>query len=66
MRDYEKVFLGAFVGFFLGLFAPLINGIEDSKIYRKGQVDALTGKIYYELVIHPDSTKTWEFIEEEE
>jgi len=28
--------------------------------YRKGQIDALTGIIKYELVINPDSTRIWE------
>ena len=32
--------------------------------YKKGQVDALTGNIKYELITHPDSTKTWEEIGE--
>ena len=27
--------------------------------YRKGQIDALTGIIKYELVINPDSTRIW-------
>ena len=28
--------------------------------YRQGQIDALTGTVKYELVSHPDGTKTWE------
>jgi len=27
--------------------------------YNWGQIDCLTGKIKYELVSHPDSTKSW-------
>lgn len=30
--------------------------------YKKGQIDALTGRIKYELVTKPDSTKVWEKI----
>lgn len=30
--------------------------------YRDGQVAALTGNVAYQLVVHPDSTKTWERI----
>jgi hypothetical protein len=30
--------------------------------YKRGQVDALTGKIKYHLVTNIDSTKTWEDI----
>lgn len=29
-------------------------------LYKNGQVDALTGKVKYELVTNADSTKTWE------
>ncbi len=31
--------------------------------YKKGQVDALTNKIKYELKLNADSTKTWELID---
>ena len=33
--------------------------------YRRGQVDALTGTICYELVAHADSTVTWVRVSEE-
>ena len=29
---------------------------------KQGQIEALTGKVRYELVTNPDSTKTWEKI----
>jgi len=46
--------LGAFlIGFSL---AGAIWG--DS--YRSGQIDALTGKYAYHLVVKPDSTRVWE------
>jgi hypothetical protein len=28
--------------------------------YMKGQIDAVTGNMKYELVVQPDSTVTWE------
>lgn len=34
-----------------------------SKGYYKGQVHALTGNVKYELVVNPDSTRTWETID---
>ena len=40
--------------------------IQKENPYKQGQVDALTGKIKYELKTNPDSTKTWEFIEKED
>jgi len=35
---------------------------DDSIRYKQGQIDAMTGKIKYHLVVQPDSTKTWEKI----
>jgi len=32
--------------------------------YENGQIDALTGKIKYELVEHLDKTKAWEKIKD--
>ena len=43
--------------------AGFIMGGKFSDDYKRGQIDALTGTIKYELVRHPDSTKTWEKIE---
>ena len=40
--------------------------IQKENPYKQGQIDALTGKIKYELKTNPDSTKTWEFIEKED
>lgn len=57
---------GFFGGFILGavigiiLWAVFFNPIKEG--YKRGQVDALTGNIKYELVTQPDSTKTWEEI----
>ena len=33
-----------------------------SSSYKQGQIDALTGKIKYELVVKNDSTKVWKLI----
>ncbi len=67
MTDKVGIFgAGVAVGFILVILILALRPIETSSEYRKGQVDALTGVIHYELVTHPDSTKTWEFIEIEE
>lgn len=34
--------------------------LVEARAYKVGQVDALTGKVKYELVVNADSTKTWE------
>lgn len=43
--------------FFIGCFEINENG------KKQGQVDALTGNIYYKLQTNPDSTKEWVLIE---
>lgn len=48
----------------IAVFAAWAIGV--SHAYRVGQIDALSGKVYYHLVTHPDSTKTWEHIEKGE
>ena len=40
-----------------------VNPKHEKKGHRQGQIDALTGKIHYELITHDDSTRTWERIE---
>jgi hypothetical protein len=52
-------------GFMIGVLFGLIIGhiiycINND--YKQGQVDAMTGKIKYELIIKSDSTKIWEKI----
>lgn len=36
-------------------------GVENGKLqYRQGQIDALNGKVQYELVINEDNEKIWQ------
>ena len=42
----------------------VLDGSTTSSYYKQGQIDALTGKVHYELVTKNDSTKTWEYKEE--
>lgn len=57
---------GFFTDFIIGavtgiiLWAAIFNPIKTG--YKQGQIHALTGHAKYELVINPDSTKTWEEI----
>ena len=55
------------IGFLWGLLIGVVLGIwlTDEVNYRAGQIHALTGKIEYELVTHPDSTRSWEKIDED-
>lgn len=60
----DNVILGFMPGFLLGILLGILvciystAGVE----YKLGQIDALTGKIKYELVQHDDKTVSWEEI----
>lgn len=58
----DKAVTRGFIIAFLILVCFLISGIAYNYGIKKGQIEALTGVIKYELVTHPDSTKTWEEI----
>jgi hypothetical protein len=61
MNDNGAAFCAFLVGFFVGMLITLACSIHID-LYKRGQVDALTGKIRYELVVKADSTKSWEEI----
>jgi len=46
------------------LIFGILGGIIATKniYYKKGQVDALTGNIKYELIENPDQTREWVLI----
>ncbi len=46
-------FVLLFIGFGIG------GACDPGDKYRQGQIDALTGKVKYELKVNPDSTVTW-------
>ena len=52
------IFLGVSI-FALGFFFGMLMWIGE---YKKGQVDALTGNIQYELIEQPDKSVMWEKI----
>ena len=60
MGDYLG---GVGIGFILGMifFGFLLNVSNDT--YKDGQIDAINGKIHYELVEQPNGTTEWEFKE---
>jgi uncharacterized membrane protein YdjX (TVP38/TMEM64 family) len=67
MRDSDlgwSFIIGLFIGMIIGviLLSMIFNPTEIG--YKRGQIDALIGNIKYELVINPDSTRTWEKINE--
>lgn len=42
----------------------IVFGVTDVRdlAYKNGQIDAMTGKIQYHLIVNSDSTKEWEKI----
>ena len=61
----DKVITVILVFIVVVLISMLIGGAFDTAgKYKQGQIDALTGKVKYELVAQPDSTRIWKSIEE--
>lgn len=57
-HDIEAFFGGlALMAFAIYFFDPVGMG------YKRGQIDALNGKVCYELVTNRDQTKSWKEIE---
>ena len=48
--------------FLMGLCFLLLGFFKygETRGYKKGQIDALTGTVKYQLVDNPDKSKTWE------
>lgn len=67
MRDRNWFFGGLIVGLIVGALATIqfYSGAFMWRLtpYKQGQIDAMTSKIRYEIAIHPDSTRTWEWKE---
>jgi hypothetical protein len=56
-----KAIAGLIIGFWVGvLFFELLENLCKST-YKDGQIDALTGKVHYQLVVKPDSTRVWQY-----
>ncbi len=60
MDRSDKIFLIIWAIIIVFLVGLLAGGMTDiSGHYKKGQIDALTGKVIYELRVNSDSTITW-------
>ena len=54
---------GLFVGFFAGVIVVIglsMTFYEYTSLYKKGQVDALSGKVIFELKQQDDGSVLWE------
>jgi len=62
MDEVINTIFGMIIGMILiTVLIVFVWDIPECK-YRKGQIDALTNKIEYHLVINEDSTRTWELL----
>ena len=59
MRDTPILSLLS-AGFALGVIFTIIIALLTGSTYQEGQIDCINGNIKYELVVQPDSSKTWE------
>lgn len=55
--------IGMLIGMLIILIISLITGNTYNDGYETGQIDAINGKIEYQLVVNPDKTSQWEKIE---
>lgn len=59
IKNYIITFL---FGFVIGLIINIVIGYyipEYTTLYKMGQVDAINGKIQYQLKTNPDNTREW-------
>ncbi len=56
--DIIRVSIGS--GLASVLFAMILFSVFEEKYYKQGQIDALNGKVKYELKRNADQTYTWE------
>ena len=64
--DFSGGFIaGAFIAIIISLMVSVLflGPISYNTGFKEGQIDALTGNVKYELIINPDSTRSWERID---
>jgi hypothetical protein len=59
MFDGRDVALISLIMLIFGMGIMMIILVATDATYRDGQIDAVTGKMYYKLVTNPDSTREW-------
>ena len=57
----NEYFLGLGIGFVLGC---MLSAIVMGNWYKEGQIDAINGKIKYELVTQSNGSTEWEKIDD--
>jgi len=60
--DLGDIFLTFMIGVLAGTILLMSFETWTNHTYKDGQVNALTGKIDYKLVVKADSTRVWEYI----
>jgi hypothetical protein len=52
------------IGLMMGVMLSIIADSCSNNTYKDGQIDAINGKVYYELRSQEDGTTDWVFISE--
>lgn len=55
----EFVAVSIVIYFFTILIVVILLQVTSDKYYKQGQVDAINGKVKYELKVQPDSARIW-------
>ncbi len=65
-KQLKDMLIGLVIGIIITImFAVLADRLKHwPQSYKQGQIDVLTNNVKYELVTKPDSTRTWEKINE--
>jgi hypothetical protein len=53
------------IGVLLGILFSIVIRLSIGDTYKDGQIDAINGKIYYELQLQEDGTTDWVFVNDE-
>lgn len=58
--DIEDFLIGVLTGGLIVAVFVILSLTPREVTYKQGQIDALTGKAKYHLVVKADSTRVWE------
>lgn len=64
MREFVELIAGIVIGACMTMLIVILLSGFVSPGYRQGQIDALNGKIHYELVTNEDGSSSWKLKDE--
>lgn len=65
IKDFFITHIIVIIGIFSFVFSIYDSNSNQQNVdlYKQGQIDAINGKIYYELKENPDGSSEWRYIE---